>query len=209
MTVGVTGGIGAGKSTVCRTFEALGAFVIDADKVGHEALRDPDVAQDLVEAFGEEILNDAGEVVRRELGRRAFSSEECRHRLNAVVWPSINRRIRDRVAQVRAQPSGRTVVIDAAMMVEWGDPKAQCDVLVVVTAPQEIRKRRTVTRLGISEEEAEMRMAAQVPEADRARVADYVIRNERSVSELEAEAIRVWRQIHATGSSPAAQTSSA
>ncbi len=209
MTVGVTGGIGAGKSTVCRTFEALGAFVIDADKVGHEALREPDVAQDLVDAFGEEILNDAGDVVRRELGWRAFSSEECRHRLNTIVWPSISRRIRDHVARVRAQQPGRTVVIDAAMIVEWGDPKAQCDVLVVVTAQQGIRKRRTVARLGISEEEAEMRMAAQVSEADKACVADYVIRNERSVSELEAEATRVWEQIHATGGSPAAQTSSA
>ncbi len=196
MTIGVTGGIGAGKSEVCRAFEVLGGLVIDADKVGHEALEDPNIARELADTFGEGILDEGGGVVRRELGLRAFSSEESRLRLNAIVWPSISSRIRNRILEARSKQSERTVVIDAAMMIEWGDPKTQCDVLVVVAAPQEIRKRRTMARLEISEAEVEARMASQIPQAEKVRLADYVIENAGSASELESEAARIWEQIH-------------
>ena len=87
MTIGVTGGIGSGKSTVCALFGAWGADLVDADKVGHEVLEDPEVKRALLEAFGDEISNSDGSLDRRELGRRAFATEASRLRLTDIVWP--------------------------------------------------------------------------------------------------------------------------
>ena len=133
MIVGVTGGMGAGKSTVCDVFLQQGARVIEADVVGHEVVRDPVVVGQLVEAFGPEIVDENGALIRRELGRRAFVSEAGRERLNAIVWPPLIEQIKTQVEV--ALKEERPVVIDAALLVEWGNPKGLCDVLVVVTAP--------------------------------------------------------------------------
>ena len=195
MTVGVTGGIGAGKSSVCRIFEAEGALVVDADAVGHETVADPDVVRELAAAFGADILDSEGCLVRRELGRRAFASEAGRKQLNAIVWPPLDRRLRRRIREALDACPGRPVVVDAALLVEWGDPKAFCDLLVVVTAPREVRTARTMARLGISETEAGARMASQLPEEEKVRVADYVIVNDASAEELERKARAVWREI--------------
>ena len=195
MTVGVTGGIGAGKSSVCRIFEAEGALVVDADAVGHETVADPDVLRELAAAFGSDILDAEGRLVRRELGRRAFASEAGRKHLNAIVWPPLDRRLRRRIREALDECPGRPVVVDAALLVEWGDSKAFCDLLVVVTAPREVRTARTMARLGISETEAGARMASQLPEEEKVRVADYVIVNDASAEELERKARAVWREI--------------
>ena len=197
MILGITGGTGSGKSEVCRVFEAEGAGVIDADVVGHETLADPDVARRLAAAFGQGILDAEGCVVRRALGLKSFESEVSRKQLTDVVWPEIAGRIRELTARWQAERPGRTVVIDAPLLIEWDTPKAFCDQLVVVTAPSALRVGRTMSRLGLSETEVEARMAFQLPDEEKARFADHVIDNSGSLSALQCEARRLWKLIHA------------
>lgn len=199
MIVGVTGGIGAGKSRVCEVFAREGAYVIEADEVGRQAVEKPTVMRALTRAFGEGILDENGVLNRRELGRRAFASTGARDRLNAIVWPPLAEQLKDCARSALAQRPERPVVIDAALILEWGDHRKLCDVLVVVTAPEAVRIRRTMDRKGLSEAEVRDRMACQLPESDKIEAADYVIENAASTTELETRALAVWRLISKSG----------
>ena len=195
MIVGVTGGIGSGKSSVCRVFEAGGALAVDADRVGHETVEDPEVIRELTAAFGADLLDGEGRLIRRELGRRAFGSEASRQKLNAVVWPALDRRLRARVQDALRECPERPVVIDAPLLLEWGRSEGLYEVLVVVTAPEEARMGRAAALLGITRAESEARMAWQWPDEEKARAADYVIVNDGSLEELEEKARAVWQQV--------------
>ncbi len=195
MIVGVTGGIGAGKSRVCDVFARHGAYVIEADEVGRAAVDDPAVLRSLAETFGPGILDENGVLVRRELGRRAFASTEARDRLNAIVWPTLTAKLKERTRSALAHRPQRPVVIDAALILEWGEHRDLCDVLVVVTAPETVRIQRAMERKGLSETEVRERMACQLPESDKVEAADFVIENTGSAAELETVAHSVWRQI--------------
>ena len=195
MIVGVTGGIGAGKSTVCAVFEKAGACVIDADATGHAVLRDPAVIRNLVDAFGPEILDADGRVIRRAVGERAFASEEGREKLNAAVWQPLRQALLDKIRAALDHNPERPVAIDAALLIERGDPKAWIDVLVVVTAPEPVRIKRTMARLGLSKAEVKARMAAQLPEADKVAVADFVVVNDSTPATCRRRARCVWNQI--------------
>ncbi|MDE2888932.1 MAG: dephospho-CoA kinase [Gemmatimonadota bacterium] len=195
MIVGVTGAIGAGKSRVCDVFERQGGVVIEADEVGRAAVDDPAVLRSLTEAFGRGILDENGVLIRRELGRRAFASNAARDRLNAIVWPTLVEELKDRARSALAQYPERPVVIDAALILEWGDHHELCDVLVVVTAPETVRIHRAMERKGLTEAEVRERMACQLPESEKVEAADFVIENAGSAAELESVALSVWRQI--------------
>ncbi len=195
MIVGVTGGIGAGKSRVCDVFARQGGVVIEADEVGRAAVDAPAVLRALAETFGRDILDENGAMVRRELGRRAFASNEARDRLNAIVWPTLVEKLKDCIRSALAQYPERPVVIDAALILEWGEHRELCDVLVVVTAPETVRIRRAMERKGLSEAEVRERMACQLPESEKVEAADFVIENAGSAAELESVALSVWRLI--------------
>lgn len=195
MIVGVTGGTGAGKSTVCETFAHLGGFVIDADVVGHETIRDPKVIQNLADEFGADILDGDGQIIRRVLGQRAFVSLVQRDKLDAIVWPSLRALLRKKIQAALDEDVNRPVIVDAALLVERGNPKDLVDVLVVVTAPDEIRLKRTMSRLGISEKQVKDRMAAQLPQADKVRVADFVVENDSTPDVCRKRAAHIWQKI--------------
>ena len=195
MIVGVTGGIGAGKSTVCQTFLDLGGFVIDADVVGHETLRDPEVILKLSDGFGADILDKHGQVLRPVLGQMAFSSAAQRDKLNVIVWPPLRTLLRKKIQEAQQEDPKRPVVVDAALLIERGNPRDLVDILVVVSAPDDIRVRRTVKRLGISVTEVKDRMAAQLPQADKMRVADFVIRNDSTPDVCRQRAKGIWQDI--------------
>ncbi len=195
MIVGVTGGIGAGKSTVCAVFEAAGARVIDADATGHEVLRDPTVIRNLTDVFGQKILDSDGQIARRALGARAFASDEGREKLNAVVWQPLRQLLLDKIRAAQDTDPERPVVVDAALLLERGDPQKWLDVLVVVTAPEALRIQRTMARLGISEAEVKARIAAQLPEADKVAVADFVVVNDDTLAACRKRAQSVWNQL--------------
>lgn len=195
MKIGVTGGTGAGKSTVCALYESLGAVIVDADRLGHETVEDPEVCAALVDAFGDAILDAEGRILRPELGRLAFASDAGRETLNRIVWPPLGRLMEARVASLEAEDLNRPVVLDAALIVEWGDPRSLCDVLVLVTAGRDERIRRTMERLGIEGDDVERIMEAQLPDDVKEEAADYVILNDGSLADLATRAREVWDKI--------------
>jgi len=194
IVIGVAGGIASGKSTVTRVFERLGARVLDADAIGHDLLRTERLRDRIREVFGEAVLTPEGEVDRRAMGRLVFGDEQARQRLNRLVRPAIRAEIRRRIAGMRGEGYDGAVVVDAPLLVDTG-PTDLADRVILVTAPAVTRKDRIIRRSGLSEEEAEQRIAAQVPDAKQARWAEYVLENDGTLDELTQKAEALWKRI--------------
>ncbi len=172
--VGLTGKTGAGKSTVSAYLAEKGAYIIDGDIVARKVLEtDENLLPQLKNAFGE-ILNPDGTLNRKKLAAAAFSSEENTRKLNSIMHPAINKAIH-READV-AFETHNVVIVDAAAIIESGFAD-ECDLMVVVTAPVEIRKARILKRDSISEKDAEIRINAQKDDDFYNSRADYVIKN--------------------------------
>lgn len=195
--IGLTGGIAAGKSTVAHILAELGAVVIDADKVGHEAYRRGTEAwRALVEHFGERILGPDGEIDRRTLGAIVFADPAERQALQAIVWPRMKEMIRQRLAELRAA-GARVVVIEAAVLIEasWTD---LVDEVWVVQVPETVAIQRLMARNNLTEDEARARLRAQLSNAERAAYAEVIIDNRGTVAEARAQVERAWARLVAT-----------
>lgn len=191
---GLTGGIGAGKSTLAALLAERGAQVVDADALGHDAIRPGKRAwEKIVSLFGDEILQAGSmEIDRKRLGRIVFADSGKRAALNAIVHPEILRRIGDELDRLRA--TDEIVVLDAALIVELGLEDA-LDTLVVVTAPEPIRGDRLHVGRGMSGEDFKARTAAQSPPAAAKAKASIVVTNAGSLEDLAREADRVWEEL--------------
>ena len=195
LVIGVTGGIGAGKSTVSGMMAALGARVLDADAIAREVLRnDAGLLQELVRAFGEDILAPDGSLRRRELGCRAFRDRRSRERLNGLLHPPILARTRELLEQIRRSGYDGIVVLDAALLVEC-QALYMIDRLVVVTAPEKLRSHRLQNDRGISDEEFRARAAAQLPPAEKIKQADVVIVNDGTREDLRRQVQKAWTRL--------------
>src|SRR5262249_10534522 len=168
--VGLTGGLGAGKTSVAKALVQAGARLVDADRLGHQVLEDPRVRQELAEAFGKDVLGPDGRVKKDELGRRAFASAESLRRLNAISHPRLLTLLRAALQGFAAAGVHGLVVLEAALLVEW-DLGAWCDEVVAVTAPRATRAARAAAARGLTAEEVEARLASQLPEEVRAAYA--------------------------------------
>ncbi|MBK6541414.1 MAG: dephospho-CoA kinase [Flavobacteriales bacterium] len=174
-TVGVTGGIGSGKSLVCRILSILGVPVFHADEEAKRLLVEPGAVRSQVEqAFGMDAYPH-GELDRAKLAKVVFNDADARARLNAIVHPAVRERFRSWAAEQKAA----YVVMEAALLVETGGAK-HLDHLVVVSAPQELRVQRVMERDGVSAEQVNARISAQAPEADLLAAAGSVIVNDGS-----------------------------
>ena len=193
MIIGITGGIGSGKSSFARILADRGASLIDADKIGHEILERADVRRALVNSFGREIVDAEGRVDRGELGRRTFATAENLKTLNDIVHPPLVVEFKKQIREAAASGAGQKVIVDAALIYEWGDVEL-FDCIVVVEAGEEERLQRIRARTGLNSKEIRRRMAAQMPLAEKAARADIVVQNNGSVEDLEAVADRLWRQ---------------
>ena len=172
------------------------------EEVGGEIVERPEVLNALVAQFGEDLVDRHGRLNRRLLGQRAFADRASNTRLNQIVWPSLSQRVKARVREGLCESPDRPVVVDAALLVEWGD-LGWLDALIVVTADRAIRKARMMHRMGLSEQEVESRMEAQLPEEEKIQRADYVIENNRAERDLIARASEVWADLMAgTGNRP-------
>lgn len=172
-TVGVTGGIGSGKTTVCRVFAVLGIPVFSSDEAGRQLLaRDPLVQQQLAEAFGSGVLH-AGTADRRALGQRVFNDPLALARLNAIVHPAVRRAF----AAWAERQHAPFVINEAAILVETGMYK-NLDHLIVVAAPGEERIRRVMARDGASHEQVRARMRSQADDRTRNAAAGSIILND-------------------------------
>jgi dephospho-CoA kinase len=174
--VGLLGGMGSGKSLIARLFEERGAFVVSGDALGHEALRQANVKDRLVERWGSAILDERGEIDRRRVAAIVFADADQRRALEAVVFPWIVARMEEQVAQARSQPQVKLVLVDAAIMLEAGWYKI-CDHLVFVHVPREVRLQRLAQQRGWSPKEVEAREAAQMPLTEKLSRAGFVLEN--------------------------------
>jgi len=195
ITVGLTGNVASGKTTVADRWREKGVLVIDADRLGHEVLREDRHARTaLVAAFGEDILGPEGAIDRVALGTLAFATPETTHRLNVIVHPPLLARLDELLARARAE--GRALaVVDAALIFEFGLDVAM-DVNVLVTAPPQIRAERLRER-GLDEERIARVMASQMPDAEKAAACDFVIVNDGTIEALRARADEVLAAIEA------------
>jgi dephospho-CoA kinase len=188
--VGLTGGIGSGKSTVARMLEQRGALTFDADTFARHAL-DPGTPGYLrvVEAFGPEVLTEEGDVDRDALAATVFDDPEARRRLEAIVHPEVARQLAD--ALVPYRDTDRIVVYSVPLLAEAG-LRSAFDVVVAVTAREDVRVARLAEDRGMSEDAARARIRAQVSDQERTGVADQVVGNDGSLQELERAVDELW-----------------
>ncbi len=191
--IGVTGNIASGKSLVARRFQEKGCALIDADKVAHELYAgNRTLVQQLAAEFGPEIVLPGGVLDRKRLGARVFGDPESLATLNRIVHPHLLVAVRERIFS--ASRVMTRVVLDAALIVEWGTQR-EMDHLVLVTAPEGLRRQRLMERDGLSEAEAARRIGSQMPEDQKRPFADHEIANEGGLPELTQRADAVWETL--------------
>lgn len=196
--VGLTGTLGAGKSTVARLWEAWGAWRVDADELARRAVRPGSPAlEEIREVWGDEVLDEEGGLDRAEMRSRVFGDAEARSRLEEIVHPEV-RRLRAEEVQEAREAGAEVVVSEVPLLFETGMAD-RFDVVVTVDAPRSVRRRRVAEERGLDAGTFEAVEAAQWP-ADRKReAADYVIDNGGSMEELETSARRVWDAVVGEG----------
>lgn len=190
MVLGITGNIGCGKTTVAKMFEKLGAQVIEADKVGHLLLKRKKVKERLVRAFGRSILDERGEVVRKNLRGIVFKDRKKLTQLNRILHPLMAEEMKKMISS-SPRP---LIVVDAAVLFEAGW-QSLVDKVLVVTSSYETQMRRIKEATNLSLEELEGIMQAQLPQEEKVKRADYVIENEGSLDELESKVKKLWEEV--------------
>jgi dephospho-CoA kinase len=190
LNIGLTGGIGSGKSTVSALLAERGAVVVDADRIAREVVEPgtPGLAA-VVAAFGDGVVGPDGALDRPALAAVVFADPEARARLDAIVHPLVRARAAELAA---AAPADAVVVHDIPLLVETGQA-ARFDLVLVVRADQEVRVARLVQR-GLPEDDARARIAAQATDEQRAAVADVVLDNSGTREELAAQVDRFWTE---------------
>jgi dephospho-CoA kinase len=194
LRVGLTGGIGSGKSTVTARLAEHGAVVIDADLLAREvvAAGTPGLAE-VVTVFGPDVVGPDGELDRAEMGRRVFGDDDVRARLEQIIHP----RVRARAAEIEATAGDDAIVVhDIPLLVETGQA-GSFDVVLVVDAPLDVQVQRLVEHRAMSEEEARSRIAAQAGREQRLAAADHVLSNDGSLAQLQAAVDLVWADLSA------------
>jgi len=193
MVVGVTGGIATGKTSVCLIFKRLGAIVIDADQIGKEIVKDDKrILSELVAAFGRDILTGNGCLDRRKLGKIVFAHPEARRKLNQILHPPLLKRLHTAIELAREKDPDGIIVVDAALIVEWGIV-SWFDALVVVVSSRRDQIERLVKKGGLTFREAEERVDSQLPTREKVLRAHYVIPNDRDLSVLRKRSVTTWR----------------
>lgn len=199
LLVGLTGGIGSGKSTVSRMLEERGAVVLDADGFARDAVVSGSPGlRSVVERFGPEILTPEGGLDRPKLASIVFADPAALADLEAIVHPVVRRMIADGIQE--NLDADRVVVLVNPLLIEMGTHR-DCDVVVVVSASPETQVARSVAR-GMTDEDVRARIAAQMPLEDRARTADVLIDNEGTLDDLEREVDVLWRQLRERAAAP-------
>jgi dephospho-CoA kinase len=201
--VGLSGGIGSGKSTVARLFEKLGAVLIDSDAIVHE-LQAPGapMLEQIAGAFGRDLIDASGALDRKALGALVFRDEQLRLRLNAIVHPAVGAETLRRVVAAR-EAGASLIVIDIPLLFEGHSSGRGSAALmdfqaaVVVWVPEAVQIERTMARDGCSREEALRRVRAQMPLAEKRALADYVIDNSGAPEDTERQVREVFDAVSA------------
>ncbi|WP_217596312.1 dephospho-CoA kinase [Cohnella sp. GbtcB17] len=195
MNIGLTGGIATGKSTVARMLVARGAALVDADRIAREIV-EPGQASlaRIAERFGDRVIQADGTLDRRLLGTIVFADADERKALEAITHPAIRELMRERIAALEAERPDRLVVADIPLLYESGLQHLYEGVMVAYV-PREVQRARLIGRDGLSPEEADKRIEAQMDIEEKRRLADYVIDNSGSLADTEAQLDRFWRSL--------------
>jgi len=176
--IGITGGIGSGKTTVCRIFESMGIPTFNADTVGKTIMStDPKLVSHIKEAFGNEIYSASGELNRSELAAKVFNNQEALNLLNSLVHPAV---IQASIEWAKVQ-TGPYALRESALLFESGAYK-QCDYNILVSSPEELRIRRVMRRDGVDEQSVRLRISKQMGEEEKAKLADFIIVNDEKTA---------------------------
>lgn len=192
LTIGLTGGIGSGKTTVTKILADLGAPIIDADKVGH-AIYEPGgpAYADMVAAFGEGILAPDRTIDRKKLGPIVFADPNALKRLNSIVHPKMFARMREMVAAMRSEGERKPIAIEAAILIEANWQPLFDEIWLVVASKERIIERVERDR-GLKREQTEARIRAQLPDEERRRHATVVISNDGTIDALREKVAEIW-----------------
>ena len=194
---GLTGGIATGKSTVAALLRALGAVVIDADEIAREIVQPEQAAwREITHAFGTEILQPDRTVNREKLRQIVFADAKARKRLESITHPRIRSRVQERIRELAAQ-GAELVIYDAPLLFENGVHHWLRPVILVACSP-ETQRARLARRDRLSPVEIQRHLDAQMPLADKRRLADYVIENDGDLTELKKNVEAVWNKIEST-----------
>jgi dephospho-CoA kinase len=192
--IGLTGGIGSGKSEITNYLKELGAAVIDSDKVGHEILNYGTPGwQKTVETFGTDICDSEGKIDRKKLAKIVFQNPAAIEKLNRITHPAILDEIRSRL-KIYEEQGFEVAIVEAALLIEAGWAPYM-DRIWISIAPKDVTLVRLKKR-GLSEEEAIARIAAQIPGETKINQASAVIINDGSIEELRGKVAKLWNELH-------------
>lgn len=189
----IIGGMGAGKSTARKALVDEGLPFIDLDKVGHDVLMWDTVKEELVETFGEDILNEDGEVIRPALAKKAFVSPAETRKLNRITMPRIEDAYTDRLAELEREGHEAVVVEYSVFKSRASSLAYSADVVMAVLAPLDLRIERAVAS-GFEESDVRRRIAQQITDADRIEAADVVFNNDGTPDELRNQVLLWWQE---------------
>jgi dephospho-CoA kinase len=194
LRVGLTGNVGAGKSTVVSLFASWGGTVVDADVLAREVVEPGEAALAEIRAvWGDGVVEESGRLDRAAMRRVVFADDDARQRLESILHPAIRARFRDRIAE--AELAGDRIVIGVVPLLFERDMADEFDLVLLVDAPAEIRIERLVTKRGLSVEEARAVAAAQMPAEEKRSRADLIIDNDSDLTALERRAWETWKEI--------------
>lgn len=196
LRVGLTGGIGAGKSTAAQMFAQLGSRVIDADRIVSRLYEKGAAGYDtILENYGPSVLGESGEIDRKRLSDAALGSAEGASRLNALIHPLVLAEQKRLLDLIEAEGRDQIVIVEATLLLESGG-RNRFDRIIVVDVPTEIQIERAVSR-GMDRAEVERRMSRQMPREERLNLSDYVISNMRTQADLRREVEATYRKLEA------------
>jgi dephospho-CoA kinase len=196
--IGITGGIGSGKSTVSQFLAELGAVIIDADKVGHEAFKPhTETWREVVAAFGRQILTSKGDIDRGKLGKIVFGSPESLEQLNRIMHPRMYDMVKARLEEYRRR-GVEVVVLEATLLLEAGWTSLVDEVWVTMAGEATVLK-RLQGRGGLSEPEALARIRSQMSNEERVKHSDVIVNNDCDLTELKVRVGELWQSLHTGG----------
>ena len=195
LKVGLTGGLGSGKSTASKFFNSLGAFILDADNAAKKLIESSkEVKNELIKEFGTDIMDANSNVDKKKLARVAFQDEDHQQRLNYVVHPHIHNAIDKSFNEILDQNNHQLFIVDAALIYESGYD-AHLDYVIVVTAQLKHRMERALNRNTLTRDEILKRIEFQWPEEDKTSLADFVIHNDGSEAELNDQIVELFKKL--------------
>ncbi len=192
--IGLTGGIGSGKSTVSQFLAELSAVILNADEIGHEAFKpDTEIWRQVVAAFGQQIVTPDGNIDRKKLGDMVFDNAESLSQLNQIMHPRMYDMVKAQLEEYRQQKT-RMVVLEAPLLLEAGWASL-VDEVWVTTAPEATVLKRLKERSGMSQTESLARIRSQLSSAERVRQADVVINTDCDLDELRSRVKELWQRL--------------